>query len=127
MCVTDIIPLPTRSLLMNPTGLLPGGRGVETPGTSKYFASSGYHGCSLPTRFDLDDWRRAFGIHQYASARRPVWSREFLQYHAGRRTYILREISDVVNGLSYLHSHDVIHGDLKGVCEVQKFCVSQAC
>ena len=29
------------------------------------------------------------------------------------------QLSDVANGLSYLHSHSVIHGDLKGVCEVK--------
>ena len=127
MCVTDIIPLPIRSLLMIPTGLLPGGRGVETPGASKYCAPSGNHGRPLPTHFELDDWRRTFGIHQHPSACRPVWSGEFLQYRAGRRIHILRKISDVADGLSYLHFHDVIHGDLKGVCEVQKHCVSQAC
>ena len=127
MCVTDIIPLPIRSLLMIPTGLLPGGRGVETPGASKYCAPPGNHGRPLPTCFDLDGWRRTVGIHQFASARRQVLSCEFLQYHAGRRTYILRKIYDVTNGLNYLHTHDVIHGDLKGVSGVPKYRPSQAC
>lgn len=29
-----------------------------------------------------------------------------------------RQISDIAEGLAYLHSHNVIHGDLKGVREV---------
>jgi len=29
--------------------------------------------------------------------------------------YSLRQLSDVANGLCYLHSCNVIHGDLKGV------------
>jgi len=31
------------------------------------------------------------------------------------------QLSDVADGLSYLHSHSVIHGDLKGVCKVQNY------
>lgn len=28
----------------------------------------------------------------------------------------LRQLLDICHGLQFLHSHDVIHGDLKGVC-----------
>lgn len=38
-------------------------------------------------------------------------------YSVGWRPY-LSQVSDVADGLSYLHSHGVIHGDLKGVREV---------
>lgn len=33
----------------------------------------------------------------------------------------LCQISDVADGICYLHSHGVIHGDLKGVCKVLKY------
>ena len=34
------------------------------------------------------------------------------------RTYPCCQLSDVAKGLCYLHSCNVIHGDLKGVCSV---------
>ena len=36
----------------------------------------------------------------------------FTQY-----TYSLYQLSDVAKGLFYLHSCNVVHGDLKGVCD----------
>ena len=30
-------------------------------------------------------------------------------------TYLRHKLSDVAKGLCYLHSHNVVHGDLKGV------------
>jgi serine/threonine protein kinase len=36
--------------------------------------------------------------------------------HAPGRPDLTRQLSDVAEGLSYLHSCDVIHGDLNGVC-----------
>ena len=32
------------------------------------------------------------------------------------------QLLDVANGLCYLHSHNVTHGDLKGVCGSSKSC-----
>jgi len=33
-----------------------------------------------------------------------------------------RQVSDIANGLSYLHSHDVIHGVIAGVSDCSKCC-----
>ena len=33
-------------------------------------------------------------------------------------THTYHQLSDIANGLCYLHSCNVIHGDLKGVCRI---------
>ena len=32
------------------------------------------------------------------------------------------QLLDIIRGLNYLHSQDVVHGNLKGVGELRKMC-----
>ena len=38
--------------------------------------------------------------------------------------YFRHQLSDVAKGLCYLHSCNLIHGDLKGVCGFPKSCIA---
>lgn len=38
------------------------------------------------------------------------------------RAHPHHQLCQVVDGLNYLHSRDVIHGDLKGVCDYSDVC-----
>ena len=87
---------------------------METLETSKHLTSPGCHYLSPPTRFKLDAWRGSAGIYQETLRCRQTWTCKWpsvVLSHA----YSRRQLSDVANGLCYLHSCNVIHGDLKGV------------
>ena len=44
----------------------------------------------------------------------------FLMYSAHAHPHC--QLADIADGLQYLHSRDVVHGDLKGVRVHPKFC-----
>ena len=94
---------------------LPGGCAVETLGTPKYRPPPWYHLDSTPAHLGMDAWRRLDGIHREISSRRPARSCKFpccrVLSHADSR----HQLSDVVEGLHFLHSCNIVHGDLKGV------------
>jgi len=110
----------SHSHLMRHAGFLSGGCCVETLGSHKHRSPDRNHHCSLPANFGLDGWRRTVGIHQGSSICRPARSRGFLWLLVLEDALTPRQVSDVADGLSYLHSHGVIHGDLKGVRKVPK-------
>ena len=101
--------------IKQPIDLLPSGRGVETFRPSKNRPPSGCNHRSPPIRFESDARREPYGIcHEppwcgQTESRAcpfcciPVWHLRSCQ------------LADVAEGLNYLHSYDVIHGDLKGV------------
>jgi serine/threonine protein kinase len=50
----------------------------------------------------------------------PDWERSFLVRHCditwGRSELRLSQVIDILQGLGFMHSLDVVHGDLKPVC-----------
>lgn len=44
-----------------------------------------------------------------------------LLFHSSH-AYPRHQLSDVANGLCYLHSRNVIHGGIKGVCDCSGYC-----
>ena len=89
---------------------------METLGTPKHRPLPGYHSHSSPTYLGVDARRYSGRIHQQKHRRRQAWTRRC----SSSRSFILHlsrhQLSDIADGLSHLHSRNVIHGDLKGVC-----------
>jgi len=87
---------------------------VEKPHTSEHLTPVRCHYHSLPTRFELDGWWGLAGVHQEESQRKSAPARRYPS-----RCVIpcspRSQLSDIAKGLCYLHSCNVIHGDLKGV------------
>lgn len=94
--------------------LLPGGREVETLDTPERRPPSGCHQLPSPTHLGLDVRRRPGGMHHEPPRCRQTRSCAHLSHSVGRRAYP-RQLSDVAEGLTFLHSCNVVHGDLKGV------------
>jgi len=97
------------------TGLLPRSRDVETVDTPKCFTPPGCHYRSSPTHFELDAWRRPAGIHQGKLRCRPTWSCRRPPLRCLSHAHSCYQLSDITKGLGYLHTCNVIHGDVKGV------------
>ena len=98
-------------------GLLPSGCIVETLSTSKHRPTSGRHHRPLPTRFGPDVRRRSNRVYHEQSRCGQALSRSCLLYLVLCCTMRLSpyQIPDVAKGLNFLHSRNVIHGDLNGV------------
>ncbi|KAF9643166.1 hypothetical protein BDM02DRAFT_1708197 [Thelephora ganbajun] len=93
-----------------------GSRGVETLSTSKHRPPSGRHHRPPPIHFGSDIRREPDGIHRKPSKCKQGGSRAYPFRCVPCTTRLLpRQLSDVVQGLNYLHSCNVIHGGLKGV------------
>ena len=106
---------------MKATGLLPRGRDVETLNPPKCPTPPGCHHRSPPARFELDVWRGPTRVHREAPRRGQTRARRFPFCYV-YPTLISYQLSDVANGLRYLHSCNVIHGDLKGVRDCRQSC-----
>ena len=102
--------------LTTPTELLPSGRNVEALGTPKYRSTLRCHHQPPPVRFGLDVRREPNGIHRKLPRRIDLLSCVFLVLRCSTRLPPL-QTSDVANGLNFLHSCNVVHGDLKEVRE----------
>lgn len=88
---------------------------METFETPKHRPSSWYYACPLPARFGMDVWRRCNKPCCDASRCQPAWARESPSLGVQSRVNFYLELSDVAEGLYFLHSRNVVHGDLKGV------------
>ena len=95
---------------------------METLNTPKHPTPIGYHYHTPPTHFGLDVWRGPTRVHKETLKYRSTWPRMsppclLCLPHA----YSHSQLSDIAKGLCYLHSCNVIHGDLKGVRRCFKF------
>jgi hypothetical protein len=101
---------------INPVELPSGSFNGETHHASKRRPPSRRDDRPPRTHFGLDAGRRPNGIHQ-----RPPRGRQTLPGISFPSNAVLRnaltpkQLSDVAEGLRYLHSCDVVHGDLKAV------------
>ena len=111
-------------LLMRPVDPLPGSCSVETFGAPKYCPSPRYHFHTYPAHFRMDDWWRLDGIHQRTPRCRPTLSCRCPSSWVRSRVYSRCQLSDVAEGLRFLHSRNIVHGDLKGVRVQYKSCVT---
>ena len=97
------------------TGLLQRGRNVEALDAPKYRAPPGCYYYPAPAHFELDVRRGSDGTHQEIPRCRPTRTCRFLSCCTYPHVYPHYQLSDVARGLCYLHSSNVIHGDLRGV------------
>jgi hypothetical protein len=114
---------PRLPMLTRLTDALPGGCSVETLETQKHRPAPRHHSQSFPAHLRLDAWRGSDRIHQEVSRRRPTWSRgsEFCRVRSS--AYSPSQLSGVAEGLHFLHSRKIVHGDLRGVCDCHKSTV----
>ena len=116
VCTWCRVPLSSNELITF-AGLPQGGRTIETLGTSQHCPSSRCHHGSSRTDFGLDARWRPPPVHQKAPRCEQTFSCGYPSATALCEVLTLYQLSDVADGLNYLHSLGVIHGDLKGVCE----------
>ena len=102
-----------------PVGFLPGSYYMETSVPSKHCPPPGRYSLALPIRVGLGLGWRVAGLHILAPARRSAWSRTWRPQIHQFHTHPL-QLSDVADGLNYLHSRNITHGDLKGVRTLTK-------
>jgi len=112
--------LPLLICLADP---LPGGGSVETLNAPKRRSTLGHYSCSSPAYLGMDAWRGPDGIHQEHPRRKPTRSRMYPFRGVRSHAYSPLQLSDVAEGLYYLHSCNIVHGDLKGVrdCSEPRF------
>lgn len=88
---------------------------MEAHDPPKYLTLPGCHCHPLPAHLRLDARWGLARVHQKEPKRGSTSTcRHSLLYSF--HTHSRSQVSDIANGLSYLHSWNVIHGDLNGVC-----------
>ena len=103
--------------LINPGVLLPTGRVVEAFGTPKHCLPCGCHRRPSPNHFGLGLQREPDGIRRELPRCRQNHSCAW-PLHAPCDKLTASQLSE---GLNFLHSCDMIHGDLKGVRDLDIF------
>ena len=107
--------------LTKPIDLLSRSHNVEKLETPKCSTATRYYYHLLPTRFESDVWGdlpEYMEKHLDADRLVLVGMLPLCSFRACFRC----QLSDVTKGLYYLHSRNVIHGDLKGVRRFPKSC-----
>ena len=66
--------------------------------------------------------RRSEGIYQDTPQCRSTWSCRRPSSYVRSRAHSRHQLSDVAEGLRFLHSRNIVHGDLKGVRDCFKHC-----
>jgi len=108
-CHLPCPPSPTK-----PADLLPGGCNVETPDTHEHRTPTGGHHRSLPTCFGFGVWRGPTELHEDEPQCRSASTCRCPRFCVSL-AYSRRKLSDVAEGLCYLHVRNIVHGSLKGV------------
>ena len=93
---------------------------METFGTPKHCPFPWYHTISSPAYLRMDAGRGSHGPHQGAPRRGSTWPRGCPSRRGRYHTHSRHQLSDVTEGLRILHSRNIVHGDLKGVCDCSK-------
>ena len=94
---------------------LPRGCGVETPEASQHRPFPWYNFHPSPTYFRMDARRGSDGVHQGPPRHRSTQSRGCSSCYIRSCVYAHHQLSDTAKGLCFLHSRNIVHGDLKGV------------
>jgi serine/threonine protein kinase len=89
---------------------------VETFDTPKHRTTPGFHSRSPPAYLGMDVWRGPTKLSQQEPRGKPTRTRRHLLLCLFC-AYSRYQLSGIAKGLCYLHSWDVLHGNLKGVCD----------
>ena len=94
---------------------------METLGPQKYCPPPRHHFYSSATYFGMDAWRRPDRIHQETPRYRTGSARRCKSSCVGSCAHPPCKLCGIAEGVNYLHSRNVIHGDIKGVSESFEF------
>lgn len=117
----------SRNLLLNNhvltsfEGFLQRGRGVETSKPPKYRTLQGCYVQSSSAYFGMDAQRRAARLCKGESGYEPHQPCRSIFVNPNARSHPSPQLLGIAEGLTYLHSCGVIHGDLKGVRVIGDF------
>lgn len=101
--------------LTNFEAILQRGPGVETPESPKHCAFQGSHVRSASAYLGVDAWWRVAGPCQEQPEHKPRYSCRSIFSKFCAMPHPFPQTLGIAQGLVYLHSSGVIHGDLKGV------------